>query len=744
MEQPTNFFGGGFRIKGNIQLTGNIIQEPIRIGENAKTLDNTIAIGKTATATGGESVSIGKNSDALKQHSTAFGEEAQALAQDTTAIGNETTAPANWNTVVGYDAGSLQNGENVVLIGRKSEGQGNDVVSIGENARANGNQATAVGKATSALGDNSSVFGQGSSATSSGTTVVGQNVTVNAQDATSIGTNVSVSGKSATGVGNGVIASGQKSTALGNGAEATGLNSLAIGTDSTANRDNTFSFGDRNINLPISKSLLYPTNAGIQTLANLPVDDTVSEGVRQEYSFDIGGESIFIVRAEANGSGGIKNITGRLNGSFSLQGAKNQVEDVITGDISIQDGSGTEQIGLDATVSPVKIDLHNNPIRNFRLRNGNDISYQDDPNTQSFIDFNVTSSSPVNTEHSYSFDAGGVPIFKIFSESNGSGGTKNHEFRAIEQFNVNGNTILDDNTSTTIYDSSNNYIPRSTLEFTEISVNGSNGLDGGSAALGNSLDISISGNLSLDSDLEAIDGETIWSESNTHIPESALQTLSNSALEFTDVSINGSNGLSGGTASLGGSTTVGISGSLNLDSDLQAVDGETIWDESNTHVPESALQTLSNSALTNSSITISTGEDISGGGSVSLGSNISINHANTSGQGNVTTNGATVIDDISLDGNGHVTNLNTQNRSLDDWANPNSRLNLDGNGINFDDPRNSSGASGAINVGFIDFQNEEWSDTSQNQSTMAYDASEGFLFNDNIELSGSLNEGAAL
>jgi hypothetical protein len=116
----------------------------------------------------------------------------------------------------------------------------------------------------------------------------------------------------------------------------------------------------------------------------------------------------------------------------------------------------------------------------------------------------------------------------------------------------------------------------------------------------------------------------------------------------------------------------------------------------------------------------------------------------TSSQGNVTTGGGTVIDDISLDSDGHVTNLNTQNRSLDDWGNPNSQLDLDGNGINFDDPSNSSGASGAINIGFIDFQNIEFSDTPQNSSTFAWDASEGFMFNDNVELSGTLEENTSL
>jgi hypothetical protein len=53
---------------------------------------------------------------------------------------------------------------------------------------------------------------------------------------------------------------------------------------------------------------------------------------------------------------------------------------------------------------------------------------------------------------------------------------------------------------------------------------------------------------------------------------------------------------------------------------------------------------------------------------------LSVRHDNTTTQGNVTTGGATVIDDISIDGNGHVSNINTQNRSLDDWNDANNPI----------------------------------------------------------------------
>jgi Hep_Hag. len=687
-------------IRGDIELVGDLIQDPVRIGLNADTLPDTVGIGRNVVATGTDSTATGTGAIANNGRTVAYGKGAEATGQDATAIGTETTAPSNWNTVIGYDAGSSFNGENVVLVGRKSEARGDDTVAIGEDATANGNQSTVVGKATRAVEDNASAFGQASEALGENTTVVGRGVTVDTSDSTSVGVGVNVTGVGATVVGVNGEATADNATALGNGAVAQGTGSIAIGQGTTVSLASAIGFGDRDIALQNTRSVLYPTNAGAQTLANIPVDDTVSAGVRQEFTFDIGGESIFVVRAETDGTGGIQNAVGEIKGSFALEGDTNQVDDIITGDISIQDPSGNEQVGLDATSTPVEIDLHNNRLLNFGIRSGEDITYPDDSGVEQLVDFNVSSASGLGDEMSYSFAVNDSGIAKIFAEADGSGGIQNQEFRLLENINVNSNDLVDG--SNTIWDSGNGYIPLSALESDTVSLSAGTGISGGG-------DFSLGG--------------------------SAVSI----SLTNTDVTINGQNGLNGGTVSLGSSVNIGVSGSFELDSDLvsnSGGSGAVIWDESEAYIPQGRLQ--------NSSVTVSTGTDLTGGGGVSLGSSTTINHANTSNQGNVSTGGATVIDDINLDGRGHVTNLNTQNRSLDDWANPNSRLDLDGNGIDFDDQSNSDNARGAINIGFVDFQNEEWSNTPQNSSTLAYDASEGFLMNDDLDLSGSLNEGAAL
>jgi hypothetical protein len=269
-------------------------------------------------------------------------------------------------------------------------------------------------------------------------------------------------------------------------------------------------------------------------------------------------------------------------------------------------------------------------------------------------------------------------------------------------------------------------VPNSGLTNDTITVNANNGLSGGSAALGNSLSVGISGVLSLDDDLEAVDGETIWDETNTYIPQGRLQNDS--------VTITSGDGLkNGGGVSLGNSLTLDIepadfagtflsddgtdnltvdigngiendgsdnlrvnpadiAGSLlsedgsnqlqvdessishdsidqatvspddhhtdptagtgitdegtnqfgiasggvgttelatpfadlstlvgtpvTLGGDLEATDGETIWDESNTYIPQGRLQ--------NDSVTVTSGDGLKNGGSVSLGSSITL------------------------------------------------------------------------------------------------------------------------
>lgn len=401
--------------KDGVDIQGDTLaQNPVELGEDADAVSG--------------ATSVGVNSIGDSNSSLAVGRDAQATATDTTAVGTESRAPANWNTVFGYQAGSNQNGENVVVVGRKAEAQGDDAVSIGENARANGNQSAALGKACAALADNASVLGQGSTVSGAGSTVIGQDITVDVANATGVGTNITVGADGA--------------TAIGSGATATGIDSLALGRGTTVSRESIVGFGDRDIDLPPGRSIKFGSTSTSQTLVDLPTVADSSQGTRHEFTLDINGEPILLLRAESDGQGGIQNRAAKIAGSFALDGDTNQVDDVVTGNISIEDGSGTEQVGLDATATPVDINLHNNPVQNFRLRNGTGISYQDDPSDETLVDFTSTSESTSGSEQSYSLNAGGVEVATVRAEADGNGGVQNVQLRLNKRMEANSNSIV--------------------------------------------------------------------------------------------------------------------------------------------------------------------------------------------------------------------------------------------------------------------------------------------------------------
>lgn len=217
-----------------------------------------------------------------------------------------------------------------------------------------------------------------------------------------------------------------------------------------------------------------------------------------------------------------------------------------------------------------------------------------------------------------------------------------------------------------IYDQSNNWVPQARLENDSVTVTAGDGLKGGgTVSLGGSTTVNIepddfagtflsddgsdnltvgvgfglegdgSGNIRVNEDADftftsAIDfsagldtqgditdgSQVIWDASAQEIPDSAMGTINNSTLANSSITINGADGLSAGTVSLGGSVTVGIGGALDLAGDLLATDGEVIWDESNTYIPQGRLQ--------NDSITVTAGDSLTGGGTVALGGSTTI------------------------------------------------------------------------------------------------------------------------
>lgn len=114
-----------------------------------------------------------------------------------------------------------------------------------------------------------------------------------------------------------------------------------------------------------------------------------------------------------------------------------------------------------------------------------------------------------------------------------------------------------------------------------------------------------------------------------------------------------------------GATGFTFNGNATLGGDLIAVNGETIWDESNTYIPQGRLQ--------NDSITVNSGDGLTGGTTIQLGGSTTLNvsvsdfagtHLSDDGSNNLTVNddfvlnsGDTMSGVLDMSGN-NITGLN--------------------------------------------------------------------------------------
>jgi hypothetical protein len=235
-----------------------------------------------------------------------------------------------------------------------------------------------------------------------------------------------------------------------------------------------------------------------------------------------------------------------------------------------------------------------------------------------------------------------IPLFDF--DTDGSGVTNVVDRRSFDQINADS-----------IEQGSGSGLDADLLDGNEASELGVDVSNDGTTVTTNSSDINFSSDITASGDF---DGTSTVSLTNN------------------SVTVSSGDGLSGGgNVSLGSSTTLDINPSDFAGSGL-TTDGNDNLD------------------LSNDSVTVSSGTDLTGGGSVSLGGSITIDHADTSTQGDVTTSAPTIVDDITLDGNGHVSGLGTQNRDLNDWDVP-SDFNIN-NADKFGLPQRTSDPSASV------------------------------------------------
>jgi hypothetical protein len=167
-----------------------------------------------------------------------------------------------------------------------------------------------------------------------------------------------------------------------------------------------------------------------------------------------------------------------------------------------------------------------------------------------------------------------------------------------------------------------------------------NTLDGVTSSIQTQLD----GKQPLDADLTAIgalaktNGNFIVGNGSTWVAESGNTVLQSIGVTATTTELNIMDGVTASTTEL--NKMDGVTASTT---EINTLDGVT-----------SSIQTQLN-AKADEATTISAGAGLTGGGS--LAANRTISHADTSSQGSVNNSGNTVIQDVSLDTYGHVTDL---------------------------------------------------------------------------------------
>jgi len=162
-------------------------------------------------------------------------------------------------------------------------------------------------------------------------------------------------------VGENATTSGENAIAVGVDASAIADGSIALGDDTTIDIADAASVGDRDIFITNGRSVVFPEDQGSQTLADLPISGDSTAGTEHSILFTIAGTEALEIFGEADGSGGVQNLSLNLPADIDADGDID-VADIIGDSIEISDGSGNTFFAVDANAANTAIQLSDNDI----------------------------------------------------------------------------------------------------------------------------------------------------------------------------------------------------------------------------------------------------------------------------------------------------------------------------------------------------------------------------------------------
>jgi chorismate synthase len=388
--------------------------------------------------------------------------------------------------------------------------------------------------------------------------------------------------------------------------------------------------------------------------------DAVGTILTNDFTYDDAGNSIDLANNSITltGGDGLKNgSTASLGGSFSL--------DIEPNDFA---GAGLEDDGAD------NIRISSSAVGD-GLTGGSGSAINIEPANFAGTFLSDDGSDNLQVNISSGLEGDGAGNIKV-NEDTDFTFTSTIDFSAglDTQGNIkDGNQIVWDATNQEVPDSALGSVDNSTLSNSSVTVAGNSVSLGGSTAVNHN-------------DLSTISSDDHHTRYSDEEAQDAVGTILTNYFNYDDagnsidlannsITINANDGLkSGGTVSLGGSVgldvepadfagvflsddgtdnlTVDIgrglendgSGNVRVDEEIDFTftstidfssgldtqgdisDGsQTIWSTANQEIPDSAMGSIANSTLTNSSLTVTAGNGLKNGGSVSLGNSISIN-----------------------------------------------------------------------------------------------------------------------